>query len=102
MKIKNIKESEEWFQVLQTGKKSQTAVMTLRSGQSSGEKAEAHKTSEQVLIVLEGEVLAEIGSEKENMKQGDVILIPAGTKHKFSNKAKTAAVTFNVYSPPEY
>jgi mannose-6-phosphate isomerase-like protein (cupin superfamily) len=102
MNIKNIKEVEDWFQVLQTGKESQTAIMTLEPGQSSGDKAEAHKQSDQVLLVLQGEVYAEVGSQKETMKQGDVIIIPPGTKHKFTNRGKAAAVTFNVYAPPEY
>jgi mannose-6-phosphate isomerase-like protein (cupin superfamily) len=29
-------------------------------------------------------------------------LIPAGTPHRFTNKARKPAVTFNVYAPPEY
>ena len=28
--------------------------------------------------------------------------IPAGVKHRFVNRAKKPAVTFNVYSPPAY
>jgi mannose-6-phosphate isomerase-like protein (cupin superfamily) len=102
MNIKNISQAKQWFQVLQTGKKSQTALMTLSPGQSSGKEAEAHEKSEQVLVVLRGKVCAEIESKKQTMKRGDVVVIPAGTKHKFTNLGKSAAVTFNVYSPPEY
>jgi len=102
MKIKNIKDAEDWFQVLQTGRKSQTAIMTLKPGESSGDKAEAHEKSEQVLLVLQGEVQAEVESQKETMKQGDVIIIPPRTKHRFTNRGKTTVVTFNVYAPPEY
>jgi mannose-6-phosphate isomerase-like protein (cupin superfamily) len=36
------------------------------------------------------------------MKVGDIVSIPAGVKHKFSNLGNTVAVTFNVYCPPEY
>ena len=102
MKVKNIGDADDWFSVLQTSKKTQSAVMTLKPGQSSGEKAEAHKDSEQVLIVLEGEVFAEVEGETRNLKTGDVILIPAGVKHKFTNKSQKKVVTFNTYSPPEY
>jgi mannose-6-phosphate isomerase-like protein (cupin superfamily) len=102
MNIQNIKAVKDWFQVLQTGKESQTAIMTLKPGQSSGDKAEAHKKSDQVLLVLQGEVDAEVESQKETMKQGDVIIIPPGAKHKFTNRGKATAVTFNVYAPPEY
>ena len=36
------------------------------------------------------------------IKKGDVLLIPAGTPHRFTNEAGKPAVTFNVYAPPEY
>ncbi len=52
--------------------------------------------------MLEGEFDGEIGDEKATLKKGDVLLIPAGVKHRFTNRADKSAVTFNVYSPPEY
>ena len=102
MNIKNIEKARDWFSVLQTSRKTQTAVMTLGPGQSSGEKSEAHEKSEQVLIVLKGEVSAEVEGRTKTLKKHDVILIPAGTKHKFTNKSRETCVTFNTYSPPEY
>ena len=50
----------------------------------------------------EGEVEGEIGGKTKTMRKGDVIVIPAGTKHKFTNHSSANAVTFNTYSPPEY
>ncbi len=82
-------------------KKSQTAMMTLAPGKSSGDK-EAHKKSDQVLLLLEGELGGEIGDEEATLKKGDVLLIPAGVKHRFMNRGGKPAVTFNVYCPPEY
>ena len=52
MKAMNINEAKGWFEVLQTSERSQTAVMTLAPGKSSGEKAEAHEESDQVLLIL--------------------------------------------------
>lgn len=102
-KIINITDATEWFEVLYTGKSSQTAVMILPAGESTGARAEAHEKSEQTLFVIEGELIAEIGTKKRfKMKKGDAVTIPAGTKHKFCNRSKRKAVTFNVYSPPEY
>ncbi|HSH37421.1 MAG TPA: cupin domain-containing protein [Chthoniobacterales bacterium] len=43
-----------------------------------------------------------VGAERPTLRNGDVLLIPAGVKHRFVNVGSTAAVTFNVYSPPEY
>jgi mannose-6-phosphate isomerase-like protein (cupin superfamily) len=102
MNISNINEVTEWFEVLQTNARSQTAVMRLGPGEASGERAESHQDSEQLLLLLEGALCAEIGSERLAMKVGDVVTIPAGVKHKFSNLGNVVAVTFNVYCPPEY
>jgi mannose-6-phosphate isomerase-like protein (cupin superfamily) len=102
MKVENIREANAWFQVLQTTERTQTAMMTLAPGKSSGSTPEGHKNSDQVLLVLEGEVEGEIGHETITMRKGDVVIIPAGTKHKFTNKSSAEVVTFNTYSPPEY
>jgi mannose-6-phosphate isomerase-like protein (cupin superfamily) len=102
MNVRNIDETKEWFEVLQTGEHSQTAMMTLQPGDASGERAEAHEKSDQVLLMLEGELSGEIGEERPKLKKGDVIIIPASVKHRFVNRGDTNAVTFNVYSPPAY
>jgi mannose-6-phosphate isomerase-like protein (cupin superfamily) len=102
MKVTNIDTATEWFQVLQTTEGSQTAMMTLKPGDATGEKAEAHEKSDQVLLMLEGELIGEVGNERPRLKRGDVIIINAGTKHRFANASDKSAITFNVYSPPAY
>ena len=76
--------------------------MRLEPGESTGKHAESHENSEQLLLLLEGSLAAEIGSERLAMNVGDVVIIPVGVKHKFTNPSTTIAVTFNVYCPPEY
>jgi mannose-6-phosphate isomerase-like protein (cupin superfamily) len=100
MDVRNINEAKDWFEVLQTTERSQTAMMTLASGKSSGEKAEAHEDSDQVLLILEGELGGEVGDEDMSLQKGDVITIPNGVTHRFTNRSRKRAVTFNVYSPP--
>jgi mannose-6-phosphate isomerase-like protein (cupin superfamily) len=102
MKLSNIAKAKEWFEVLQTGERSQTAMMTLKPGGATGDKAEAHEKSDQVLLMLEGELSGEVGDERPKIRKGDVIIIPAGVKHRFVNSGDESAVTFNVYSPPAY
>jgi mannose-6-phosphate isomerase-like protein (cupin superfamily) len=102
MNVTNVDEAKDWFEVLQTSERSQTAVMTLAPGKSSGKTAEAHEDSDQVLLILEGELTGEVGAEHLSLKKGDVIIIPAGVKHRFTNRSEKRAVTFNVYSPPAY
>ncbi|HEY2712069.1 MAG TPA: cupin domain-containing protein [Chthoniobacterales bacterium] len=99
MKVASVQNARECFEVLQTGEKSQIAVMTLRPGGASGSSASTHEKSEQVLLVLKGEVEGEIGSEKRLLHEGDAVLIPAGVKHRFVNRGDPPAVIFNVYSP---
>ena len=102
MDVKNIADAKHWFEVLQTHERSQTAIMTLQPGDATGEKAEAHEKSDQVLLMLNGELTGEVGNDQPSLAKGDVIVIRAGTKHRFVNRGERAAVTFNVYSPPAY
>jgi mannose-6-phosphate isomerase-like protein (cupin superfamily) len=102
MDVRNIGKASSWFEVLQTGERSQTAVMTLEPGAASGPTPNAHAQSEQVLLVVEGELEAEVAGEKRAMRKGDVVVIPPGVKHRFSNPGSDPAVTFSVYAPPEY
>ena len=46
MNVANIDRAKAWFEVLQTGKRSQTAMMTLASGDATGASAEAHEESD--------------------------------------------------------
>jgi mannose-6-phosphate isomerase-like protein (cupin superfamily) len=102
MDVTNIEKAKDWFEVLQTAERSQTAMMTLAPGDATGDKAEAHEKSDQVLLILDGELTGEVGDQRPHLKKGDVITIPAGVKHRFVNRANKPAVTFNVYSPPAY
>ena len=102
VKPQNIHRVSEWFKVLQTTPRSQTAVMKLGRGQATGEEPETHDKSEQVILLVTGELSAEIGGKRSQMKAGDVVIVPPRVKHRFTNNGREPAVTFNVYSPPEY
>ena len=102
MNLSNVDNAKDWFEVLQTTERSKTAMMTLKPGDETGSKAEAHEKSDQVLLMLDGELSGEVGNERQSLKKDDVIIIPAGTKHRFVNRGTKPAITFNVYSPPAY
>jgi mannose-6-phosphate isomerase-like protein (cupin superfamily) len=102
MDLANTKDATDWFEVLQTSKRTQTAMMTLGPGDQTGKKAQSHKKSDQVLLMLAGKLSGTVGPETVDLKKGDVLLIRAGTPHRFWNSGRQRAVTFNVYSPPEY
>jgi mannose-6-phosphate isomerase-like protein (cupin superfamily) len=98
----NIYSAHKGFKILETTPRSQTAAMTLDPGESSSEKPNTHPESDQVLIVLEGKITAEISGKRSEMKKGDALTVPAGTPHKFTNGGSERAITFSVYSPPAY
>jgi mannose-6-phosphate isomerase-like protein (cupin superfamily) len=102
MKVFNIHDTGSWFQVMETTKRSQTAVMTLAAGNNSSEEMNVHDSSDQALLVVEGEVRAEVDGKRLELHKGDSCTVPAGTPHRFENRGESPAVTFNVYSPPEY
>lgn len=77
--------------------------MVLGPGESSSDEPSVHPKSDQVLIVLQGRVSAEVGSkEGVELVAGDVVTVPAGTPHRFVNESRDKAVTMSVYSPPAY
>jgi len=73
-----------------------------RAGTIHRRATETHKNSDQVLLVIEDQLSAEIDGKRSLMKVGDFVSIPPRTKHKFTNRSNRPAVAFNVYSPPEY
>jgi mannose-6-phosphate isomerase-like protein (cupin superfamily) len=102
MNVSNIRAATKSFQVLQTSAKSQVATMTHAPGKSSGPKGNEHPKSEQVLFVVEGEVLAEVGDEKKTLRKGDTVIVPAGAAHRFVNHSESTVITLNIYAPPAY
>ena len=98
----NVHQFGDWFEVMTETSRSQVAMMRLNPGQASGENPESHPHSDQILLVLEGEVEGEIGGERRVLKKGEFVLVVAGTLHRFVNKGQKTALTFNVYAPPAY
>ncbi|WQF80600.1 Putative rmlC-like cupin domain superfamily, rmlC-like jelly roll protein [Colletotrichum destructivum] len=92
-------ESAEFRRVLWTGLYSQLVLMTIPVGGDIGE--EIH-TVDQVLTFTSGKGLAQVGSKEQEVKAGDMVIVPAGTKHQFLNKGPTPLILYTVYSPAEH
>ena len=102
MKLTHIFKAGTGFRVLDTTERSQTGLLTLEPGEATGEKPSTHHDSDQTLIVLKGELTAEIGGESARMKDGDAVLVPAKTAHRFINSGSSRATTFSVYARPAF
>jgi mannose-6-phosphate isomerase-like protein (cupin superfamily) len=89
-------------QVLFTGKYAQLVVMCLQPGEEIGN--EVHPKVDQFFRIEQGEATFIFdGKEKHVVKDGDAVIVPAGTYHNVINSSKTAKLKlYTIYSPPNH
>ncbi|KAI1492865.1 cupin domain-containing protein [Biscogniauxia mediterranea] len=92
-------QSAEFRRVLWTGLYSQLVLMTVPVGGDIGD--EIH-TVDQILTFTSGTGLAQVGGKEQNVKAGDLVIVPAGTQHQFINTGPTPLLLYTVYSPAEH
>jgi len=102
MNITDIRESADEFHLLETTGRTQTASLRLGSGASTSDEPNVHPHSDQIVLVLEGELRAEVGDEQTLLRKDQCIIVPAGMPHRFSNEGQEVAFAFTVYGPPAY
>ncbi|KAI1869244.1 uncharacterized protein JN550_005874 [Neoarthrinium moseri] len=92
-------QSAEFRRVLHTGLYSQLVLMTIPVGGDIGD--ETH-TVDQILTFTSGTALAQVGGREQHVKAGDLVVVPAGTRHQFINTGPTPLLLYTVYSPAEH
>ncbi|MEV6492440.1 cupin domain-containing protein [Actinoplanes sp. NPDC051633] len=92
-------QSPDFRRVLWTGKHTQVVIMTIPEGGEIGE--EVHEV-DQILTFVSGTAKAKVGGATRNVSQGDLVVVPAGTKHNFKNAGPLPLVLYTVYGPPEH
>jgi len=103
MNVVDISGVRKDFKILQTTPRVQTAVMRLNAGEASGPEKETHKGSDQIVLVLEGDLVAQLeGEEDRSLPPGSSLIIPAGTPHRLVNRGKTEVRVYTCYAPPAY
>ncbi len=100
MNISDIAESREDFHLLQTTGRTQIATITLEQGEVTSDDLNTHPHSDQTVLVLEGELLAEVGKERQTVRRGQCLIIPAAVPHRLKNESATTAFAFTIYAPP--
>jgi mannose-6-phosphate isomerase-like protein (cupin superfamily) len=87
--------------VLFTGKHEQLVVMSLNPGDEIGD--EVHDNVDQFFRIEEGEATFVL-DEKEFCvaKDGDAVIVPAGTFHNVINKGPGKMKLYTVYAPPNH
>ena len=89
-------------EVLFTGKHAQLVVMCLQPGEEIGN--EVHPDVDQFFRLEQGEATFVLdGTEKHTVKNGDAVIVPAGTYHNVINTAKNKKLKlYTIYSPPNH
>ncbi|RAK89633.1 AraC-like ligand binding domain protein [Aspergillus costaricaensis CBS 115574] len=85
--------------VLHTGLYSQFVAMEVPV---NGEIGDEIHTVDQVLIFTHGTGKAIVAGKEQEVKQNDVVIVPAGTQHQFLNIGNTPLEVVTIYSPAEH
>ena len=90
-------------EVLFTGKHAQLVLMSLKPGEEIGN--EVHPKVDQFFRIEQGEAdfVVDNGKQKHNAKDGDAVIVPAGTWHNVINVSPTKPLKlYTIYSPPNH
>ena len=85
-----------------TGKYAQVAVMCLQPGEEIGN--EVHAKVDQFFRIEQGEAaFVFAGKEKHVVKNGEAVIVPAGTYHNVINTSKSKKLKlYTIYAPPNH
>ena len=92
--------NEAFRSVRFTGRHTQVVAMTLQPGEDIG--SEVHPDNDQVLVFTEGTARAEVGDEARDVSAGDLVVVPAGTRHNFVNTGAGRLRLLTIYGPPDH
>lgn len=83
-----------------TGPHSQIVLMCLQAGEAIGE--EVHDGNDQIFLVAKGAGEAVVAGVRQPLGKGDVLLVPAGTRHDIRNTGDKRLRLVTIYAPPHH
>jgi mannose-6-phosphate isomerase-like protein (cupin superfamily) len=93
--------NNDFRKVLYTGKHLQLVLMCLKGGEEIGE--ETHRDNDQFFRFESGTGKCIIDGNRYDVKDGDVIIVPAGAKHNIINAdSKAELKMYTIYAPPHH
>lgn len=99
--IAEITKKNTYFRkVIFTGEKSQLVVMSIKPNEDIGK--ETHEHIEQIIFLMEGTAIVELGDKRHNFESGEVVTIPPKTAHNIINEGKTPLKICTIYAPPNH
>lgn len=75
----------------------QLVLMSLQPGEEIG--MEIHDSNDQFFRVEAGELTVVLGNEEHLLKDGESLVVPAGTQHNIINKGTAIAKLYTIYTP---
>lgn len=96
---KAAKENDNFRDVIATATKSQLVLMSLRPGEEIG--LEVHD-GDQILYIVDGEGVAILDGQKNEIEKGSIVFVPAGVRHNVINGDRKAMKLFTIYAPPQH
>ncbi|HQZ91144.1 MAG TPA: cupin domain-containing protein [Thermomicrobiales bacterium] len=94
-------ENPYFREVLFTAPHLQLVVMTLQPGEDIGQ--ETHDDGDQFFRVEAGEGEALLDGERHPLRDGSIVVIPAGVEHNISNTSASEPLrVYTIYTPPEH
>lgn len=92
--------SADYRRVLWTGAHTQLVIMTIPAGGEIG--AETHPDTDQILTIVSGVGVSTVSGQTRQLEPGDLVVVPAGLHHNFTNTGVNPLVLYTVYGPPEH
>jgi transcriptional regulator with XRE-family HTH domain len=80
----------------------EVVVALFEAGGSTGDEPYTHGDSEELLVVVEGEVHLQLGTDVHELCAGDSVHYQSSTPHRVSNPGDETAEVMFVISPPSY
>jgi mannose-6-phosphate isomerase-like protein (cupin superfamily) len=98
---KDTLKNENFRKVLYTSKHLQLVLMTLKKGEEIGE--EVHINNDQFFRFESGKGKCIIDGNEYTIGDGDVIIVPAGSKHNVINTSMAEELKmYTIYAPPHH
>lgn len=98
--IDRARDNDFFREVVATGPHSQVVVMAIPPGGEIG--LERHSELDQVLVVVDGAGIAQIGNDARPIDAGTLIQVPAGTLHNVVNAGSAVLRLYTIYAPPAH
>ncbi|MFH1602142.1 MAG: cupin domain-containing protein [Candidatus Shapirobacteria bacterium] len=97
---KDTLENTNFRQVLFTGKHAQLVLMSIKAGEDIG--SEVHDHVDQFFRFEAGKGKVIIDGQEYEVKDGDAVIVPAGSGHNVINTGTENLQLYTVYSPPNH